>query len=151
MGISRVLNSNGISIDSSTFAQTIPILYNGTPLPPSKLPLPWEHHLHPRLIYAIIWFPGPTRVLNLNGILIVSAVSARLTSVTDRPTDGNNIDRISTYVARAMRSNTKLTLSLSHLRISNYVINNFVFEFTAKIIRFDHIHGMLSISNFASR
>ena len=33
------------------------------------------------------WFPGPTRVLNLNGISIGSAVFARLTSVTDRHTD----------------------------------------------------------------
>jgi len=36
------------------------------------------------------WFPGPTRVLNLNGISIGSAVFAGLTSVTDwqrdRPT-----------------------------------------------------------------
>jgi len=33
------------------------------------------------------WFPGPTRVLNPNGVLIGSAVFAGLTSVTDRPTD----------------------------------------------------------------
>jgi len=33
------------------------------------------------------WFPGPTRVLNPNGISIDSAVFAGLTSVTDRPTD----------------------------------------------------------------
>ena len=33
------------------------------------------------------WFPGPTRVLNPNGISIGSAVFAGLTSVTDRPTD----------------------------------------------------------------
>jgi len=32
-------------------------------------------------------FPGPTRVLNPNGISIGSAVFAGLTSVTDRPTD----------------------------------------------------------------
>jgi len=44
------------------------------------------------------WFPGPTRVLNLNGISSCSAVFAWLTSVTDRPTDhatwSVNIDRI---------------------------------------------------------
>jgi len=33
------------------------------------------------------WFPGPTQVLNPNGISIGSAVLAGLTSVTDRPTD----------------------------------------------------------------
>ena len=34
-----------------------------------------------------IRFPGPTRVLNPNGISIGSAVFTGLTSVTDRPTD----------------------------------------------------------------
>jgi len=33
------------------------------------------------------WFPGPTRVLNPNGISIGAAVFAGLTSVTDRQTD----------------------------------------------------------------
>jgi len=33
------------------------------------------------------WFPGPTRVLNPNGISIGSAVFVWLTSVTDTPTD----------------------------------------------------------------
>jgi len=33
------------------------------------------------------WFPGPTRVLNPNGILIGAAIFAGLTSVTDRQTD----------------------------------------------------------------
>jgi len=33
------------------------------------------------------WFPGPTQVLNPNGISIGSAVFAGITSVTDRPTD----------------------------------------------------------------
>jgi len=33
------------------------------------------------------WFPGPTRVLNPNGISIGSTVFAGLTSVTDRQTD----------------------------------------------------------------
>ena len=34
------------------------------------------------------WFPGPTRVLNPNGISIGSAVFAGLASVTDGRTDG---------------------------------------------------------------
>jgi len=38
------------------------------------------------------WFPGPTRVLNPNGISIGIAVFARLTSVTDRQTH-RQIDR----------------------------------------------------------
>jgi len=33
------------------------------------------------------WFPGPTRVLNPNGMSIGSAVLAGLTDVTDRLTD----------------------------------------------------------------
>jgi len=43
------------------------------------------------------WFFGPTRSLNLNGILIALAVFAGLTTVTDRQTDrprysvGNNM------------------------------------------------------------
>ena len=49
---------------------------------PKNCPFPWG-----------IWtqsdtrFPEPTRVLNLNGISIGSAVFAGLTSVTDRLTD----------------------------------------------------------------
>jgi len=60
------------------------------PFPPSKLALPMGD-LDP----SNTWFPGPTRVLNPNGISIGSAVFAELTSVTD-PTDrphysvGNN-------------------------------------------------------------
>ena len=62
--------------------QSVPILYNGTPLPPSKLPLPMRRSGSP----SNIWFPGPTRVLNPNGISIASAIFAGLTSVTDRQT-----------------------------------------------------------------
>jgi len=82
-------NPNGISIGSAAF---VPILYNGTTLPPSKLPLPMEGSGHP----SNTWFPGPTQVLNPNGILISSAFFAGLGSVTDRQTDqpcylvGNN-------------------------------------------------------------
>ena len=54
----------------------------GRPFSPKNLPFPWG-----------IWtpsntsFPGPTQVLNPNGSSIGSAVFARLTSVTGRPTD----------------------------------------------------------------
>jgi len=59
---------------------------------PQKLPIPMGD-LDPHLI---TWFPGPTHVLNPNGISICFTMFAGLTSVTDRPTDrprysvGNN-------------------------------------------------------------
>ena len=61
--------------------QSIPILYNGTPLAPQNCPSHggiWTP--------SNTWFPGPTRVLNPNGISIGSAIFARLTSITDRQT-----------------------------------------------------------------
>jgi len=51
----------------------------GRPFPPSKLPLPIGGSGPP----SGTWFPGPTQVLNPNGILIGSAVLVGLTSVTD--------------------------------------------------------------------
>jgi len=54
------------------------ILYNGSPVFPSKLPFSmgiWNP--------CNTWFIGPTRVLNPNGKSIVSAVFAGLTSVAD--------------------------------------------------------------------
>jgi len=72
--------------------QEVPILYNGPPLPHLKLPLPmWGSGPQ-----SNTWFPGPTGVLNPNGIWTGTAVFAGLTSLTDRPTDrphysvGNN-------------------------------------------------------------
>jgi len=56
-------------------------LHNETPLP-SKLPLSVPFN-----VFTNTWFPGSTRVSNPNGMLIISAVFAGLTSVTDRPTD----------------------------------------------------------------
>ena len=104
--------------------QKVPVLYNGGPFP-RKLPLlvgvvtpiyfmiPWGR-LSPQCPMggsgppSNTWFPGPTRVLNPNGISIGSAVLAGLTSVTDRPTDhatqSVTINRI--YIrSTAMRSN----------------------------------------------
>ena len=51
--------------------------------PPLKLPIPmgWSGP------QSNTWFPGPSRVLNINEISIGAAVFAGLTSVTDRPTD----------------------------------------------------------------
>ena len=49
---------------------------------PFKIALTWEYGPP-----SNTRFPGPTRVLNPNGISIGSAVFAGLTNVTDRPTD----------------------------------------------------------------
>jgi len=39
------------------------------------------------------------------------------------------------------------SLSLNcHLKISNYVISDFIFEFTAKIVRFGQIQGMVCLA-----
>jgi len=51
----------------------------GWPFLPQNCPFPWG-------IWTP-WFPGPTRVVNPNGISIGAAIFAGLTSVTDRPTD----------------------------------------------------------------
>ena len=59
--------------------QSLPILYNGMPLSPSKLPLP----IGGSGPLSNTWLPGPTRVLIPNGISIGAAVFAGLTSVTD--------------------------------------------------------------------
>jgi len=52
---------------SHRWPQSVPVLYNGSPLPsPSKLPLPmgiWTP--------SKTWFPGPTRVFNHNGIITI--------------------------------------------------------------------------------
>jgi len=64
--------------------QSVPVLYNWLPHPPSKLPvlMGWG-------IWAPsnAWFLGPTQVLKPNDISIDSAVFAWLTTVTKRPTD----------------------------------------------------------------
>ena len=44
------------------------------------------------------WFPGPTRVINPNGILIGAAIFAGFTSVTDRQTD----DRLTDHTTRSV-------------------------------------------------
>jgi len=61
--------------------QSVPILYNGTPLP--LLIAPSHGGSGPQ---SNTWFPGPTLVLSPNGISISSAVFAGLTSVTDQQT-----------------------------------------------------------------
>jgi len=63
--------------------QRVPILYNGTPLFPSKLPIPFAWGSG-RL--SNTWFLGPTRVHIPNDISISSAVFTWLTIAADRPT-----------------------------------------------------------------
>ena len=64
----------------------------GFPFPPKNCPFPWGGSGPP----SNTLFPGRTKVLNPNSILIGSAVFAGLTTVTDRQTDrphylvGNN-------------------------------------------------------------
>jgi len=100
LGPIQAHNRNCISIGSAVFAQTtqsVPILYNGTPLPLKIVPS-YAGSGPP----SSTWFSGRTRVLNPNGISIGSAVFAGLTSVTDRQTDrprylaGNNMPHLCT-------------------------------------------------------
>jgi len=72
----------------------------GRPFPRSKLP-------HSMGGSGLLRFPGPTQVLNPNGISINVGVFAGLTSVTDKPTDrqtkkpcysvGNNMPHLRMY------------------------------------------------------
>jgi len=101
LGPIRAHNVNDISIGSAVFAQMTAECPNA---------LQWDASLPLKIAFSMgggIWTPsntwsGPTRVHNLNGISIASAVFAGLTSVTDQQTDrprysvGNN--RPHTYV-----------------------------------------------------
>ena len=64
--------------------QGVPIFCSGTPFP---LPLKIASTHGGSGLLSNTWFPGPTRVLNPNGISVGSAVFGGLTSVTERPTD----------------------------------------------------------------
>jgi len=63
--------------------QSVSILYNRLPLPPSKLPLPMGGS-GPQ---SNTWFPGPTQVLNPNGILFQPFLHGSVVRQTNRPTD----------------------------------------------------------------
>jgi len=87
LGSTRVHIPDGISMGSAVLhssLQEVPIslLYNGRPLSPSKLPL----HMRGSGPPSNTWFLGPTRVHNLSGISIGSAVFCRAHS-RDRETD----------------------------------------------------------------
>jgi len=84
LGSTQLSIPNGISIGQPfmhSSLQMVPILCNESPSP--KIALSMGRSEPP----SNTWFPGPTRVLNPNGISISLAVSAQLTSVTDRLTD----------------------------------------------------------------
>jgi len=49
----------------------------------------------------MVWFPGPTRILNPNGISIGLAVFAGLTDVTDRQTETQS-DRPTDHATRSV-------------------------------------------------
>jgi len=87
VGLISAHNTNGISIGSAIFLHrcplSVPVLDNGTPLPPLKIAASHGGCGHP----SNTWFPWPTQVLNPNGILICSVVLARCASLKGSPTD----------------------------------------------------------------
>ena len=113
----RAHNPNGISINSAVFAQgTAECPYTlqwDAPHSPSKLPLPMGRSGPP----SNTWFPGPTRVLNPNGISMVQlflqgSLVWQTDRQTDRPTDhatrSVTIGRIHVH-STAMRPNNNIT------------------------------------------
>jgi len=111
LGPIRAHKTNGISIGSAIFAQMTAecpcTLQWDAPSPLTIVPS-HEGIWTP----SNTWFPGPTRVLNQNGISIGSAVLAGLTSVTDRPTAdrprysvGNNRPHLPVRTSTVMRPN----------------------------------------------
>jgi len=81
----RVHNPNSISVTSGCFC-TVHVRVSsgkwGHAVPLQSYPFTWGS-----VPPSNMWFIGPTQVFNPNGISIVSAVLAWLTSVTDRPTN----------------------------------------------------------------
>ena len=90
--------------------QSVPILYNWPPFP-FKI-TPFHGECWPP---SNTWFFGLTRVFNPHANSIGSAVFARLTSVTDRPTDhatqSVTIGRICCVRSTAMRPNNNIVLN----------------------------------------
>ena len=82
----RAHNPNSISIGSAVFAQgyhRVSLHFTmGRRFSPQNCPFPWGIWTP-----SNTWFPGPTQVLNPNGISIGAAVFAGLTGVTDRQAD----------------------------------------------------------------
>jgi len=86
LGPIRDHSPNSTSISSAVFAPMTPecsyTLQWFALSPPQNCPFPWGSGSP-----CNTWFFRPTQVLNPNGISIASAVSAWLTSVTDRQAD----------------------------------------------------------------
>jgi len=115
LGSTRLIIPNGVLISSAVLhssQQKVPILYSEMPLPPSKLPFPWGNLDS----HVFAWFPGPTQVLNPNGISMGSAVFAGLTTVMrqteDRQTVGLICIRSTALQQRNNNSFTALCLGL---------------------------------------
>ena len=91
-----------------SWPQTVPILYNGTPLsPPSKLPIPMGD-LDPHLTHGSLTTLGIPESSTQMASRSYSVILAGLNNVTDRPTDhatqSVTIDRICcTYVKKKER------------------------------------------------
>jgi len=88
LGPIQTHNPNGISIGSAVFTHTTvecpyTLRWNAPSPPPKNCPFQSGGSGPP----SNTWLPGPTRVLNPDGISIGWAVSAGLTSVTHRQTD----------------------------------------------------------------
>jgi len=86
LGPVQAHNPNGITVDSAVFAQMTAVSVSYTLQKVAPFPKIAPSHRGSGGP-SNTWFPGPTRVLNPNGISISSAIFEGLTSVTDRPTD----------------------------------------------------------------
>ena len=130
--------------------QSVSTLYNVLLLPPpSKLALPigiWTS--------SNTWFLGPTRVINLNSISTGSAVFARLTTVTDRPTDHTtrSVTTGRMYVRRTALRPKKLQGQgcsqkvLQHVTlISKYIVEQFIIGIFHLFRYSRHIGGTIFI------
>ena len=117
----RVYIPNGTSIGSVVFAQMTAacLFYNGLPISPVKIA---ASHVG---IWTTCntWFIGPTRVRHANGNLIVSAVFAGLTSVTDwqsdRQTDRPRYSVRCGVIMRNYMGHSKAT-QLFHVSTNNF-------------------------------
>ena len=93
---------------------SVVILYNGPPIPPQNFPFPWgDLNLH--LVHALSAHSSPWS----KGISIGSAVSARLTSVTDGRTDhatrSVTVDRIHVRSIAMRAENQKSFYKMSYI------------------------------------
>jgi len=104
----RAHNPNGITIGSAVFAQVTAQRHHT---------LQWAAPSRSKLLLLMggsgprpnIWFLGPTRVLNPNGISIGSAYFAGFTGVTDRQSTDRPTDHSTRSVTTRMWANAQLT------------------------------------------